>query len=310
MEVQLLLTGCAACGLGALVLMPPSRGSVRGRGGRGVDVALRAFERVGSSLPVRALWRWDAWRCVADDLAGRLPREFRRLSSEARGAVLAALCVCAALLLWALSTSPLGLMVGLVAAPPAIVARAAGIARTREAGLLSEMPDVLRSLSTALGAGSTLSQAIEYVATHERGVVAAEFERAALGLRCGGTVREALEGIEERLDAPGVELMTCALLISQRTGSPLRGLFSRSAELVEEQAALKALLATKTAQVRLSVRIVCVMPVAMVTLLSLISPEFRAGVMSPQGATCVAIAALLDLVAILIVRRLMRGVLG
>ena len=90
----------------------------------------------------------------------------------------------------------------------------------------------------------------------------------------------------------------------------MRSLFSRSAELVEEQVALRALLSTKTAQVRLSVRIVCLMPVAMVVLLSLISPEFRSGVTSATGIACVLVAAALDLVAILIVRRLMRGVFG
>ena len=57
-------------------------------------------------------------------------------------------------------------------------------------------------------------------------------------------------------------------------------------------------------------RIVCLMPVAMVVLLSLISPEFRSGVTSATGIACVLVAAALDLVAILIVRRLMRGVLG
>lgn len=273
-------------------------------------VALRVLERMGRIAPVRALRRWEPWRQVSEEFARAAFPTRGALSQEAACALLLVAWTGFALALWLLSTSMLGIVVGIVVAPLVTAARAASIARSRDAALMGEMPAVLRSLATALGAGSTLSQAIEYVATHERGVIAHEFERAALGLRCGGTVREALEGIEERLDVPGVELMTCALLISQRTGSPLRSLFSRSAELVEEQVSLRALLATKTAQVRLSVRIVCLMPVAMVVLLSLISPEFRSGVTSTAGIACVSVAAALDVVAVLIVRRLMRGVLG
>lgn len=311
MEVQLLVTGCVACGASLFVLVPgPSSTVLRGRRG-GLNTSVpRALERLGGTAPVRALRGWAPWQQVAEELARRLFPTGEVLSQGAACAALLVAWTGFALLLWLLSASPLGLVVGVIVAPLATGARAASIARSRDAALMGEMPAVLRSLSTALGAGSTLSQAIEYVATHERGVIAREFERAALGLRCGGTVREALEGIERRLDVPGIELMTCALLISQRTGSPLRSLFSRSAELVEEQVALRALLSTKTAQVRLSVRIVCLMPVAMVVLLSLISPEFRSGVTSATGIACVSVAAALDLVAILIVRRLMRGVLG
>lgn len=310
MAVELLVMGCAACGAGVMALTAPARGRRSRRPGRARVAMPRALEAVGASSPVRALERWGAWRSVAGELDRALRATGDAYPRHAASGLLALSWACCAACLWWLSSSLLGLVVGLVAVPLAVAARASALARAREAALVGEMPDVLRSLATALGAGGTLPQAIEYVATHERGAIAREFERAALGLRCGGTVRDALEGIERRLDVPGVELMTCALLISQRTGSPLRGLFSRSAALVEDQAALKALLSTKTAQVRLSVRIVCLMPVTMVVLLSLMSPEFRAGVMGTTGAACVCVAALLDVVAVLIVRRLMRGVLG
>lgn len=310
MEVIMLVMGCVACATGAFALLPAAGPAVAvGPGGPRAAIQL-ALERLGGLPAVRALALWGPWARVAENLATRQLPLVGRPSDRASGALVALAWALLPLALWLLSSSVLGLVVGVVAFPLAVSLRAASLERSRAARLMGEMPDVLRSLATALGAGSTLSQAVEYVATHERGAIATEFERAALSLRCGDSVREALGGIERRLDVPGVELMTCALLISQRTGSPLMGLFSRSAELVEEQVALKGLLATKTAQVRLSVRIVCAMPVVMVVLLSLISPEFRAGVTSARGGVCVAVAALLDLVAVLIVRRLMRGVLG
>ena len=115
-------------------------------------------------------------------------------------------------------------------------------------------------------------------------------------------------GLARDLDAPGVGLLTTALLISQRTGSPLRSLFDRAAALVERQGELERLLSVKTAQVRLSVRVVSALPPIMVGTLSLISPDFQRGVMTPVGLGCILVAAVLDAVAIVSIRALMRGI--
>ena len=110
-------------------------------------------------------------------------------------------------------------------------------------------------------------------------------------------------------DAPGVELMVCALSVSARTGAPLQGLFLRSARLAERRFELERELTAKTAQVRLSARIVSALPVLLVAALVLVSPDYRAGVATPVGLGCVLVAALLDVVALSIIRRLMRSVL-
>ena len=97
--------------------------------------------------------------------------------------------------------------------------------------------------------------------------------------------------------------------MSHRTGSPLRDLFTRSARLVERTSEFERLLTVKTAQVRLSVKIVCVLPAALVALLSVISPDFRSGLATPAGMGSVAVAAVMDGFALLVVRRLVRKVI-
>ena len=59
----------------------------------------------------------------------------------------------------------------------------------------------------------------------------------------------------------------------------------------------------------MSVRVVCLLPVVLVVILSLVSPDFRAGVVTPVGGGCVVLAAVLDGVAVFIIRRLLAGVL-
>ena len=78
---------------------------------------------------------------------------------------------------------------------------------------------------------------------------------------------------------------------------------------MEQQGELRRELSAKTAQVRLSVQVVCTLPVAIVSLLAFISPDFRAGMATEAGTLSLLLAGALDAVAILIIRRLAEGVL-
>ena len=272
----------------------------------------RALVACGA-LGACSLGRWfqarSPWREAAAAARRRAAQAGWHLSAdESMGAVLAGIA-CASLALWPLSRSPLGCVVGLAAAPVALRLWASSAERTRSRQLADEMPGVFRTLAVAMGSGQTLAQAVGYVAMHERGIAAGHFKVAAMRLACGSSAEEALGGLVRELDAPGVGLLATALTISQRTGSPLQSLFQSAARLVERQGEFERTLAVKTAQVRLSVRIVCVLPPGMVAVLSLISPDFQAGLLTATGVGCVLVALLMDALALAIVRRLMKGVI-
>ena len=171
------------------------------------------------------------------------------------------------------------------------------------------MPSIFRTIAVALGSGLTLSQSIEYVSKHTEGVVSESFCIADMQIKCGFPIEEAIEDLAERLDAPGVNLLASALVISHRTGSPLKNLLQKTAELVELQEKNQRLMATKTAQVRLSARIVCLLPVVLLIILSLVSPDFQKGLFTPSGVICIVIAMVMDCIALLIIRSIMRGVM-
>lgn len=171
------------------------------------------------------------------------------------------------------------------------------------------MPSIFRTIAVALGSGLTLSQSIEYVSKHTEGVVSESFCIADMQIKCGFPIEEAIEDLAERLDAPGVNLLASALVISHRTGSPLKNLLQKTAELVELQEKNQRLIATKTAQVRLSARIICLLPVVLLIILSLVSPDFQKGLFTPSGVICTVIAMIMDCIALLIIRSIMKGVM-
>lgn len=271
--------------------------------------ALRVARGVGRTTLVESLLALESVSELCDRLMLVLGTQTMALSREDACGVLVCAVGLAMCLSAMLARSVVGCVVPLLACVVGIPLWASHEHELRAQALASEMPGVFRTLSLALGSGETLAQAVAYVGSHERGIAGRAFRRASLRMSCGSTAQEALGKLIGELDAPGIGLLVTALLISQRTGSPLMALFQRSAVLVERQGEFERLLSVKTAQVRLSARIVCLLPAVMVAGLSLISPDFQHGLLTPAGMGSVLVAALMDGVALLIIRRLMEGVL-
>lgn len=270
--------------------------------------ALRALRFLGRSGVVDRLLRIDFVRLIVEALVARAPQGVE-LDERSAGSLLVCGHVVLVLLAGLLFGSPVAAVAfGMGSAGAAAGWEASRRQRERRA-VSSAMPGIYRTLSVALASGQTLAQAVAYVGVHERGPAARVFSRMSLRLRCGMPTEEAVDLLAEELAVPGCDLLATALVISHRTGSPLRELLLRSAALAERQEEFERSLGVKTAQVRLSVRIVCLLPAVMLALLALISPDFQQGLLTPVGMGCVTVAALLDGVALLLVRRLMRGVL-
>lgn len=315
--------GCLTAFMAALALVG-GRGRRAPKGLAWMATSRRAnavLGRAAGTRPVSLLDSRPAWHSLGREIAASEARRVERdarpgmpqvaLVTDARQGVAAVLAggVLLACVLCFVATSAIGV-------PIAAVVLAVGVPiwdgsrQRREARMLAqEMPGVFRTLAMAMGSGETLAQAIDYLGSHETGPAGRPFARASLRMRCGDSASEALGSLPEELHAPGVGLLTTALLISQRTGSPLKSLFGHAAKLVERQGEFERMLEVKTAQVRLSVRIVCGLPVLMIAALSVLSPDFRAGLATPAGVASILLAIGMDATALLIIRRLMRGVI-
>ncbi len=248
---------------------------------------------------------WIACEDALREAAAKVDLYLGRRS--AAGAIVLATLAASLVASWLCGTLlmvPIALLGSLALVP--FVAKA--LDRARKDSIAAAMPDLLRSLASSLGAGKTLTQAIGYVGSHAKGDAGRAFVRASLAVQCGMSVFEALGELERTLDAPGVSLLTCALTVSQRTGAPLDDLLRRSAALVEEQQSLKAELATKTAQVRLSAHLVMILPAALVAFLAMLTPDYRQGLSTLLGLACLLIAVALDVIALFAMRRIMAEV--
>ncbi len=249
----------------------------------------------------------------ASKLLGRYAQEFAGMlrlrrevgGSEAQlGLLIVASGACAAAVAFVVMSS-VGAIVGL-AMPTAVCAgRISRARRERQRALETAMPEAFGALAISLGSGHSLAQALRFVGNHAQEPVKTEFIKVSCSIACGMSAAEALDSMIECLKAPGLDLVALALKVSQRTGAPLKDMLGGASRMVGERIELERRLEVKTAQARMSARMVALMPVAMIGVLTLISSDFRAGLASPTGTVSVAIALVLNLMAWVAIRRIM-----
>lgn len=301
---------CAAFAAGLLVdavgRLRPGRVSVK-RDLRVAQRLLAVAELLGHGRAGRAVFGLPGAAILAEKLRGLLAAHGIAATPQGTLAVLCMVSLAACLTGMLVSTSLLGGAVGLAAIGALVSATLGSQTRKDRNALAAQMPDALRSLSGALGAGKSLSQAIEHVGCTLGEPMGPQFLQASFEIASGRSVEEAVEGLCRRIDAPGIALLGTALQISQRTGSSLNDLFSQTAQMASDSVALRRELEVKTSQVRLSAKVVAAMPVVLCGALTLLSSDYRAGLSLQAGKTCLVVAALLDLSALLLVRRVMSG---
>lgn len=207
---------------------------------------------------------------------------------------------------WLLSGSPLfGLMACLCIAVALGMAARQGRERQREA-MREEVPDVLQAMSACFHAGYSLLQAFHHIARETQGPLHRLFLQAESDLRTGVTASGALRRMREGSELPELAFITAALEIQHQTGGSLQQIIDSARDSVEGELALRRSLRVQTAQARLSMRVVTIMPFVLIALFSFISPEFLSPFFaSPMGVAVFAFALGLQAAGVLAVRRLL-----
>jgi tight adherence protein B len=133
---------------------------------------------------------------------------------------------------------------------------------------------VLQSLRTSFQSGKSLEQSFLQVSKETHGSCSKSFNRAASSLNLGIGAHDVLKTLEADLNTNELAFVVCALDVQRLSGGSLSEIFLNAEESVYEQAELNRMLKTKTAQARLSAKIVSIMPFAILAVFSLSSTDF------------------------------------
>ena len=138
------------------------------------------------------------------------------------------------------------------------------------------LADTITLLANSLRAGSSFLQSVEMVVREAQPPISTEFSRVIREVNLGLPLDEALANLGRRVRSDDLDLMTTAIGIHHQVGGNLAEILDSIAFTIRERVRIKGEIRTLTAQQRMSGYVVGFLPIALVGLLSVISPTFMA----------------------------------
>jgi tight adherence protein B len=180
--------------------------------------------------------------------------------------------------------------------------RAARLAKFEE-----QLPDALDVVKRALKAGHPFSQALKLVAEDMEDPVAREFDLVFSEVNYGGDMRSALLALMERVPSVSVMALVTAVLVQKETGGNLAETFERITAVIRGRFKLYRRVRTLSAEGRLSAWILSLVPLVLVVVISVTSPDYLPLLFKdPMGKNLAAAAVVFGILGILWIRRIIR----
>ena len=170
-----------------------------------------------------------------------------------------------------------------------------------------QLPEALATMSNALRAGFSISQAFDSVVEQGEKPMCEEFAILQQQLKIGMSFEDALESLSQRVGSDDLTLVTTAILISRKTGGNVTEIFDKISETIRGRQKIERKVKTLTAQGRLQGIIVSAMPVFLGLVMTLLKPNMMIPYLtSPMGALSVLVMCALIFVGWLMIRKIIK----
>jgi tight adherence protein B len=167
------------------------------------------------------------------------------------------------------------------------------------------LPEVATAIADSLSAGRSLRASLAASAASLEGPAASELAQLEGELELGAATGDVLARWRARMRSQRVDALVAALLSQRLAGGDLAGLLRRFAAGAAEQERVSEDARSATAQARFTGLLVVAMPTGGAIFAELVEPGFFAGLLaSPPAAVLLVLAAVLQLLGFLAIRRL------
>lgn len=136
-----------------------------------------------------------------------------------------------------------------------------------------QLPEALDTMTNALRAGFSISQAIDSVVEQGEGPIAEEFAILQQQLKIGMSLDNALEAMNERVGSEDLTLVSTAILISRKTGGNVTEIFERISETIRGRMRVERKVVSLTAQGRMQGIVVSLMPIFLGVVMTFVKPK-------------------------------------
>jgi tight adherence protein B len=169
----------------------------------------------------------------------------------------------------------------------------------------AQLPEALATMSNALRAGFSISQAFDSVVEQDENLMSEEFAILQQQLRIGMSFESALESMSERVGSDDLTLVTTAILISRKTGGNVTEIFDKISDTIRGRMKIERKVKSLTAQGRMQGIVVSLMPVFLGLIMLVIKPKMMVPFLfSPLGALSVIVMIALIAVGWMIIKKI------
>ena len=172
---------------------------------------------------------------------------------------------------------------------------------------LQLLPDALDLMSRGLSAGHAFTESLHMVAMEMPEPIAGEFRKTYEEQNLGLSLKLALENLVHRMPLLDLRMCITAILIQRETGGNLSELLEKVAYTIRERFRILEDLKTLTLSSRWSAVLLCALPILLAVYMTVMNPDYM-GVLwrDPRGHKLLAIAAVMQVMGILMVQKIMK----
>ncbi|GAB4324166.1 MAG: hypothetical protein Kow0074_16920 [Candidatus Zixiibacteriota bacterium] len=169
------------------------------------------------------------------------------------------------------------------------------------------LPEAIDLIVNALKSGFSLEASLSLVAQEMPDPLGTEFAITYEEQNLGVDLITALKNLSLRMPSEDLLIMTTAISIQRRTGGNLTEVLGRISTMIRERFNLRREIRIRTAQGRLSGGILVILPLALAAFTYVLDPEYLGSFVSdPAGQYMVAVTVVLQVLGILVIRRIIR----
>ena len=171
----------------------------------------------------------------------------------------------------------------------------------------AQLPYALDLIKSSLEAGHSLQRAMQVLVSEFADPLGGEFRTVLEQNRIGLPLPRALEDMLKRVPEDDLRLLVIAVRVQTEVGSSLAQIVGRLSEIVRIRQRLRMQIKALTAQSRFGGLVVGCLPIVVLCIFSLIQPGYTDQLFrDPTGQKILKFAVGSDVLAILIIRRLLR----
>ena len=168
-----------------------------------------------------------------------------------------------------------------------------------------QLTEALGTMSNALRAGFSLSQAFGSVAEADLHPISDEFALLLQQMRVGMSFDDALASLEKRIESDDLSLVVTSIDIARKTGGNLTEIFDRISETIRGRLRIERKVRTLTAQGRLQGLVVSLMPLILCIVMTVMKPGLMIPFLtSATGLLCLLAATVMVFAGWLIIRKI------